>query len=60
MEKIKARYLVPTSELEGATPSIETKGLSFTYTKLDNEQEKIVKEQMSKYLLDVFECNEYE
>lgn len=60
MEKIKARYLVPTEELQNASASIETNGLSFTYTKLDNEKEKIVKEQMSKYLLDVFECNEYE
>lgn len=57
MEKIKARYLIETNEDQA---SIRTKGLSFVYTTLSEKQEKSVKKQMSKYLLSVFRCYEYE
>ncbi len=60
MEKIRARYLVPTDEVSGKEADIKTKGLSFTYTKISEAQEKRVKKQMSKYLLHVSRCYEYE
>ncbi len=60
MEKIKARYLVPLDETKKTQADIKTKGLSFVYTMLDEKQEKRVKKQMSKFLLRVSRCNEYE
>ena len=60
MEKIKARFLVPTEETENKVASIKTKGLSFSYSELSEKQEKRVREQMSRFYLEEDCCYEYE
>lgn len=60
MKKIKARYLVPTDQAKGMVADIIAGELSFTYVELSEEQEKIVKEQMSKFYLHVSICYETE
>ncbi|MBO5328646.1 MAG: hypothetical protein J6B04_05695, partial [Clostridia bacterium] len=60
MEKIKARYLIPLEESKENEASISTKGLSFVYTTFSEEQKSLIKEQTSKFLLNVFTCYESE
>lgn len=60
MEKIKAKYIVPLEETNKSSADIETKGLSFVYTVLDENLEQKIKAEMKNYFLNVFYYYEYE
>lgn len=60
MERIKARYLAPLHETSEKNATIETKGLSLVYVTLDEEHDKRVREQMSRYTLNISCYYEYE
>lgn len=60
MEKVFARFLVPTAELRDAKANIIAGGKMLTYTELDSEVEKFVREQMSGFWLHLSCFYEYE